>query len=84
VNGHLGPLAAALVDEQLDGADRARALRHIAACSSCRSEVDQQLAVKARLDGLNEPMLPGSLLDRLQSMHSAAPTRQAQRPRFEK
>lgn len=68
MSGHLGPLAAALVDDQLVGGERERALRHVASCSSCRFEVDQQRAVKARLDALNEPALPGSLFDKLQSM----------------
>jgi hypothetical protein len=73
VSGHLGPLAAALVDEQLEGNDRDRALRHLASCATCRFEVDQQRAVKARLDGLGEPSLPSSLLDRLQSMRPLSP-----------
>jgi anti-sigma factor RsiW len=68
VSGHLGPLAAALVDDQLTGSVRNRALRHIADCEGCRFEVAQQRAMKVRLDGLGEPALPSSLLDRLQSM----------------
>jgi hypothetical protein len=68
MSGHLGPLAAALVDEQLAGGERERALRHVAQCASCRFEVEQQRAVKARLDELSEPALPGSLFDKLSSM----------------
>lgn len=73
MTAHLGPLAAALVDDQLDDADRVRALRHVATCASCRFEVDQQRTMKARLDGLGEPMLPGSLFDKLQAMRVLPP-----------
>jgi anti-sigma factor RsiW len=73
VTGHLGPLAAALVDEQLSRADRDRALRHVASCDACRAEVEQQRAVKARLDTMGEPALPGSLLERLNAMQLPAP-----------
>jgi anti-sigma factor RsiW len=71
VSGHLGPLAAALVDDQLSGSVRARALRHVADCETCRFEVGQQRAMKARLDGLGAPALPSSLFDRLQAMRPA-------------
>jgi hypothetical protein len=73
VTGHLGPLAAALVDEQLGRADRDRALRHLVSCATCRGEVEQQRAVKARLDTMGEPALPGSLLERLSAMQLPAP-----------
>ena len=73
MNGHLGPLAAALVDEQLTGGEREKALRHVAACATCRSEVAQQRAMKLRLDGMDEPALPSALLDRLQAMRLPAP-----------
>ncbi len=80
MSGHLGPLAAALADDQLTGSVRSRALRHVAECEGCRSEVGQQRAMKARLDGLGAPDIPSSLLDRLQNMRPvdagspAAPT----------
>jgi anti-sigma factor RsiW len=66
--GHLGPVAAALVDEQLDRPERDRALRHLAACDRCRREVGEQRAMKARLDRMSEPQLPDALLDKLQAM----------------
>ncbi len=73
MTGHLGPLAAALVDDQLSRADRDRALRHLVACDGCREEVEQQRAVKARLDTMGEPALPGSLLERLNAMQLPSP-----------
>lgn len=71
--GHLGPLAAALVDDQLDTSSREKALRHVAACGQCRFEVEQQRAVKARLDDMGEPQLPSALLDKLQAMRLPSP-----------
>jgi anti-sigma factor RsiW len=68
VSGHLGPLAAALVDDQLDPSSREKALRHVAACESCRFEVEQQRTMKARLDRMGEPELPSALLDRLSAL----------------
>lgn len=73
MSGHLGPLAAALVDDQLEGSTRDRALRHLAGCAGCRFDVEQQRAVKLRLDGMGEPQLSGALLERLQGMHLPAP-----------
>lgn len=73
MSGHLGPLAAALVDDQLEGSTRDRALRHLAGCAGCRFDVEQQRAVKLRLDGMGEPQLPGALLERLQGMHLPVP-----------
>jgi anti-sigma factor RsiW len=72
VNGHLGPLAAALVDEQLEQAERDRALRHIAGCDRCRADVDQQRKIKSRLAAMSETQLPSALLDRLHALRPTA------------
>jgi len=68
VSAHLGALAAALVDDQLDGVERDRALRHVASCDACRAEVEAQRRMKLRLDRMSDPFLPNTLLDRLQSL----------------
>jgi anti-sigma factor RsiW len=68
VNGHLGALAAAFVDEQLDRGERDRVLRHLAACDECREDVVVQRRIKQRLDRMGEPQLPTALLNRLQSL----------------
>jgi anti-sigma factor RsiW len=47
--GCLGETAAALVDGELDHADRERAQRHLAHCSRCRSEVEAQRRLKAQV-----------------------------------
>jgi anti-sigma factor RsiW len=49
---HLGELAAALVDGELDHASRERAQRHLAHCDTCRAEVEAQRRLKAVLGGL--------------------------------
>jgi len=47
----LGDVVAALVDGELDHAARERAQRHLAHCTPCRTEVDAQRRLKARLTG---------------------------------
>jgi anti-sigma factor RsiW len=62
---HLGELAAAVVDGELDHDARDRALAHIANCESCRHEVDVQRRLKRRLHGLSEPAVNAEFLDQL-------------------
>jgi hypothetical protein len=67
-SAHLGDLGAALVDGQLDESTRQLSLRHLASCAFCRSEIEAQRRLKARLQGLGEPGLPSALLLRLQAL----------------
>jgi len=67
-NGHLGDLAAALVDGALDGGARDRALVHIAGCTDCRAEVDHQRQLKERLRRRGDPFPPTGLTDRLSAI----------------
>lgn len=46
---HLGDLSAALVDDDLIGEERDRALAHVAGCETCRAEVHEQRQVKIML-----------------------------------
>jgi anti-sigma factor RsiW len=64
-DGHLGDLAAALVDGALDSDTRDRALAHVAGCTACRGEVDEQRRLKDRLRRLAEPDLSAGLSQRL-------------------
>ena len=64
-SAHVGDLAAAFVDEQLDPTRRDAVLVHITACLSCREEVDHQRRLKSRLRALGGPGLPPDLLSRL-------------------
>jgi sigma-E factor negative regulatory protein RseB len=49
---HLHHKVSALVDGELTGAARQRALRHVAKCAACHHELEETLALKARLSGL--------------------------------
>jgi anti-sigma factor RsiW len=65
--GCLGETAAALVDGELDHADRERAQRHLAHCSRCRSEVEAQRRLKAQVRAAADatPAPPPDLAARL-------------------
>jgi anti-sigma factor RsiW len=49
---HLGDRLSALVDDELDGAERDRAHAHLASCEQCRIEAAELRALKQRLRGL--------------------------------
>jgi anti-sigma factor RsiW len=49
---HLGDRLSALVDGELDGAERDRAHAHLASCEQCRAEATGLRALKAKLSGL--------------------------------
>ncbi len=49
---HLHQKISALVDGELKGSARTRALAHLRSCPACREEVEQTLALKHRLLGL--------------------------------
>jgi hypothetical protein len=49
---HLHHRVSALIDGELDGAARRRALRHARACAPCRHELKAMLALKTRMSGL--------------------------------
>ncbi len=52
MSSHLGAELAALVDGELNHADRERVLRHLSRCVGCRTEVEAQRRFKAQLLGL--------------------------------
>jgi anti-sigma factor RsiW len=49
---HLGDRLSALVDGELDGAERDRAHAHLAGCEPCRAEAAELRALKQKLRGL--------------------------------
>jgi anti-sigma factor RsiW len=53
---HLGDRLSALIDGELDGAERDRAHAHLAGCEQCRTEAAELRAVKRKLSTL----LPGA------------------------
>ena len=68
MTGHLGDLAAALVDGQLAPGVRERALRHVAQCTRCRDEVAEQERLKVQLSHLFAPPPPSDLASRLMQL----------------
>jgi len=51
---HLGDRLSALVDGELDGAERDRAHAHLAGCEQCRTEAAELRALKRKLRGLTD------------------------------
>jgi anti-sigma factor RsiW len=49
---HLGDRLSALIDGELDGAERDRAHAHLAGCVQCRTEAAELRALKRKLSGL--------------------------------
>lgn len=62
---HLHHKVSALVDGELSGSTRSRAINHLRSCSACRHEVEQTLALKSRLTGLPDARPPADLFARL-------------------
>jgi hypothetical protein len=62
---HLGQRLSALIDEELDGAERDRALSHLARCESCRAEVSALRVLKRRMNALGETAADAELTGRL-------------------
>jgi anti-sigma factor RsiW len=51
---HLGDRLSALVDGELDGAERDRAHAHLASCEPCRAEAAELRALKQKLSALTD------------------------------
>ncbi|GAA2283010.1 hypothetical protein GCM10010149_29700 [Nonomuraea roseoviolacea subsp. roseoviolacea] len=58
---HLGERVSALVDGELNHAERDRALAHLTFCADCRREVESMRALKSRLRSLDELAMPADL-----------------------
>jgi anti-sigma factor RsiW len=58
---HLGERVSALVDGELNHAERDRALAHLTFCGDCRREVESMRALKSRLRSLDGPAMPADL-----------------------
>ena len=50
---HLGDRLSALIDGELDGAERDRAYAHLASCEPCRTEAAELRALKKKLSTLS-------------------------------
>lgn len=65
---HLGRWLSALVDGELDDAERDRVLIHLAGCRSCLREANEMRALKRRLTALGETSAETAITDRLIEM----------------
>jgi hypothetical protein len=78
---HLGERISALVDGELDHAERDRLLGHVADCQPCRSELDTLRRIKARLASSTGPEMSPMLLSKLLAMaEPGGPLPPARRP----
>jgi anti-sigma factor RsiW len=68
---HLGQRLSALIDGELDGAERDRVLVHLARCEPCRAEAVALRTLKRRMSALGETAADSSLTHRL--IHLARP-----------
>lgn len=65
---HLGRWLSALVDGELEDAERDRVLIHLAGCRSCLHEANEMRALKRRLTALGETSAESAITDRLIEM----------------
>jgi anti-sigma factor RsiW len=65
MGGHLGHRLSALIDGELDGAERDRVLVHLARCQSCRQEAVALRTLKRRMNALGEAAADSALTRRL-------------------
>ena len=77
---HLHHRASALVDGELHGRARRRAIRHARHCAPCRRELEQTAALKRRLLGLAAAEPPSDLRIALGSLHCDVAGSSAARP----
>ncbi len=62
---HLGRWLSALVDGELDGAERDHVLSHLARCEACLGEANALRALKRRMGGLGEAAADSAMTSRL-------------------
>ncbi len=73
---HLGQRLSALIDGELDGAERDRVLVHLARCESCRGEASALRMLKRRMNALGETAADSTLTGRLMRLaqpHDSSP-----------
>lgn len=75
---HLGRWLSALVDGELDEAERDHVLNHLARCESCLSEVTALRALKRRMGGLGETSADSAMTNRLMDLADSGQGRDGQ------
>ena len=68
MSSHLGHRLSALIDGELDGAERDRALVHLARCEPCRGEAVALRTLKRRMNALGEAAADSSFTRRLMGL----------------
>ncbi len=69
---HLGQRLSALIDGELDGAERDRVLVHLARCEPCRGEAVALRMLKRRMNALGETAADSTLTFRLMGLAQPA------------
>jgi anti-sigma factor RsiW len=69
---HLGQRLSALIDGELDGAERDRVLVHLARCEPCRGEAVALRMLKRRMNALGEAAADSTLTFRLMGLAQPA------------
>lgn len=69
---HLGERLSALVDGELDHAERDRALSHLASCETCQFEAEMLRRLKGRLHGLGDPEPSTDFMGRLSALDQSS------------
>lgn len=69
---HLGQRLSALIDGELDAAERERVLVHMAKCGACRDEAAALRTLKRRMHALGEAAAGAALTGRLMGLSDAA------------
>lgn len=65
---HLGQRLSALIDGELDTAERERVIMHLARCSACRDEAAALRVLKQRMNALGETAADAALTSRLMQL----------------
>jgi anti-sigma factor RsiW len=79
---HLGHRLSALIDGELDDAERDRVLVHLAGCESCRAEAVALRTLKRRMNALGEAAADAALTRRLIGLaHTSAASSPERLPR---
>jgi len=78
---HLGHRLSALVDGELDDAERDQAHAHLVGCDDCRAEAAALRALKRRVGSLGETPADGALTRRLIALEGLVPLDDHTRPR---
>ncbi len=73
IGRHLGSKVSEVVDDHLVGAERRRALEHLASCEACREAVAQERRARRAASSLRDVGLPEGLSERIVALSTCRP-----------